>query len=150
MKYLLLSLLLVTQTNGEDQAMAFKNEAVGTFDVKLTPTDGVGNGIASMTIDKSFHGDIDGTSIGQMLAFRSGVDGSAGYVAIERVTATIAGRTGSFALQHHGIMGGGSQSLVVVTVPDSGTDGLTGITGEMDIVVTPGRHDYTFRYSLPD
>jgi hypothetical protein len=150
MGYLLLSVLIASLTIGENQVMAFKYEAVGTFDVKTTPADSVGNGVASMAINKTFHGDIDGTSIGQMLAFRSDVEGSAGYVAIERVTATLGGRTGSFTLQHHGIMGGGAQSLVVVTVPDSGTDELTGIAGEMDIIVTPGRHDYKFRYTLPD
>lgn len=131
-------------------AMAFSAEAVGTFDVKLTPMDDAGGGVSSMKIDKTFHGDIDGKSVGQMLAYRTDVNGSAGYVAIERVTATLAGRTGSFTLQHHGLMGSGSQSLTVVTVPDSGSGGLAGIAGEMDIIVTPGRHDYKFRYTLPD
>lgn len=124
-------------------------EAIGTFDVKLAP---IGSGeipIGSMSIDKIFHGDLQGTSVGQMLAFRSGVQGSAGYVALERVTATLGGREGSFTLQHSGLMNRGAQSLTVVVVPDSATDGLAGLTGTMNIVVTPGRHDYQFRYTLP-
>lgn len=130
--------------------MAFSSEAIGTFEVKLTPMEGVESGISSMSIDKTFQGSLQGSSVGQMLAFRSSVDGSAGYVAIERVTAELAARNGTFTLQHNGIMGRGEQSLIVVVVPDSGTDGLSGIAGEMDIIVTPGRHDYKFRYTLPD
>ena len=129
--------------------MTFSSEAIGTFEVKLTPMEGVETGISSMSIDKAFQGSLQGSSVGQMLAFRSSVDGSAGYVAIERVTAELADRSGSFTLQHNGIMGRGEQSLTVVVVPDSGTDGLSGIAGEMDIIVTPGRHDYKFRYTLP-
>lgn len=129
--------------------MTFSSEAIGTFEVKLTPMEGVETGISSMSIDKAFQGSLQGSSVGQMLAFRSSVDGSAGYVAIERVTAELADRSGSFTLQHNGIMGRGEQSLTVVVVPDSGTDRLSGIAGEMDIIVTPGRHDYKFRYTLP-
>ncbi|GAB7531047.1 DUF3224 domain-containing protein [Pseudomonas sp. 3A(2025)] len=105
--------------------------------------------IGSMSIDKMFHGDLQGVSAGQMLALRSGVEGSAGYVAMERVTATLGGRQGSFTLQHSGLMDKGTQSLTVIVVPDSATGGLLGLTGTMNIVVTPGRHDYEFRYTLP-
>ena len=126
-----------------------EKEAVGTFDVKLAPI-GAGDGpIGSMSIDKIFHGDLQGSSAGRMLAFRSGVEGSAGYVAMERVTAVLEGRQGAFTLQHSGLMDKGAPSLTVVVVPDSATEGLAGLTGTMSIVVTPGRHDYRFCYTLP-
>lgn len=126
-----------------------EKEAAGTFDVKLAPI-GAGDGpIGSMSIDKMFHGNLQGSSVGQMLAFRSGIEGSAGYVAMERVTATLEGRQGSFTLQHSGLMDKGAQSLTVVVVPDSGTEDLSGLTGTMNIVVTAGKHDYQFRYTLP-
>ncbi len=125
-------------------------EAIGTFDVKLTPIGSGESPIGSMSIDKTFHGDLQGTSIGQMLAFRSGVEGSAGYVAMERVTGSLGGREGSFTLQHSGLMDKGAPSLTVVVVPDSAIGGLAGLTGTMNIVVTSGRHDYQFRYTLPD
>lgn len=127
-----------------------ENEAIGTFDVKLAPSGSGDSPIGNMSIDKTFHGDLQGTSLGQMLAFRSRVEGSAGYVAMERVTAILGGRQGSFTLQHSGLMDKGAQSLTVLVVPDSGTEGLTGLAGTMNIVVTPGRHDYQFRYTLPD
>lgn len=127
-----------------------EKEAIGTFDVKLAPLGSGGGPIGSMSIDKTFHGDLQGTSLGQMLAFRSGVEGSAGYVAMERVTATLDSRHGSFTLQHSGLMDKGAQSLTVVVVPDSATEDLSGLTGAMNIVVAPGRHDYQFRYTLPD
>ncbi len=127
--------------------------ARGTFEVKLTPqpADAYADGAAlgRMTIDKRFAGDLEGTSRGQMLTGMSGVKGSAGYVAIERVEGTLAGRQGSFVLQHLGTMDRGAQSLTVRVVPDTGTDGLTGIVGTMTIDVSNG-HAYEFTYALPD
>lgn len=127
-----------------------ENEAIGSFDVKLAPIGSSDSPIGAMSIDKIFHGDLQGTSLGQMLAFRSGVEGSAGYVAMERVTASLGDRQGSFTLQHNGLTDRGAPSLTVVVVPDSATQELAGLTGTMNIVVTPGRHDYRFRYTLPD
>lgn len=122
--------------------------ATGTFKVKLTPTSAADAAVGVMSIAKSFHGDIEGSSTGQMLAVRSAVDGSAGYVAMERITGTLAGREGSFALQHSGTMNRGTPSLSVTVVPDSGTDGLIGISGALDIRIEGGVHHYDFRYSL--
>jgi hypothetical protein len=101
-----------------------------------------------MTIEKTFFGDLAGCSLGQMLAFRSAVQGSAGYVAMERVTGTLGGRQGSFTLQHSGVMDKGAQSLSVTVVPDSGTEGFAGLTGRMEIVVDAGKHDYRFWYAV--
>ena len=126
-----------------------ESEATGTFDVQLAPIGSGDDPIGSMSIDKTFHGDLQGTSVGQMLAFRSGVEGSAGYVAMERVTASLGGLKGSFTLQHSGLMDKGAQSLTVVVIPDSATEGLAGLTGTMNIIVTPGRHEYRFLYTLP-
>jgi len=126
-----------------------KSEATGTFEVRLTPVESGDSPIGTLSIDKTFQGDLQGTSVGQMLAFRTPVEGSAGYVAMERVMGTLAGRRGSFTLQHNGLMDRGTPSLAVVVVPDSGTDGLSGLTGTMEIIVSPGRHDYRFHYKLP-
>ncbi len=123
--------------------------ATGTFDVKLTPAGTPDAPVSAMAISKTFHGDLDGTSAGQMLAVRTAVDGSAGYVAMERVTATLGGSHGSFALQHSGSMDRGAQSLSVTVVPDSATEGLAGLTGAMDIKIDGGEHRYIFRYKLP-
>ncbi len=117
--------------------------------MKLTPVSAPDAPVGAMAISKTFHGDLDGTSMGQMLAIRTPVEGSAGYVAMERVTAALAGHEGSFALQHSGSMDKGAQSLLVTVVPDSGTGGFAGLAGSMDIKIEGGRHFYTFRYSLP-
>jgi hypothetical protein len=104
-----------------------------------------------MTIDKQFHGPLEAHSLGQMLAWRTATPGSAGYVAMERVTGRLDGREGSFVLQHSGSMDRGASSLVVTVVPDSGTEGLTGLTGRMSIRVEDGgRHFYDFEYGLPE
>ena len=120
--------------------------ANGTFEVKLTPEGTPEDG--RMSIDKQFHGDLEATSKGAMLAAMGCVKGSAGYVAIERVNGTLDGREGSFALQHSGTMTRGVQELSVTVVPDTGTGELTGIAGRMKIIITDGKHSYEFDYSI--
>jgi hypothetical protein len=102
-----------------------------------------------MTIDKQFHGDLEATSKGQMLTGMTSVKGSAGYVAIERVTGTLNGRTGTFILQHTGTMNRGTPQLSIMVVPDSGTGRLDGLSGKMAINIADGRHSYDFEYTLP-
>ncbi len=127
--------------------------ARGTFDVKVTPqpADAYADGgsLGRLTIDKQFHGDLDATSKGQMLSAMTLVKGSAGYVAIERVSGTLAGRRGTFVLQHTGTMSRGTPELTVTVVPDSGTDELTGLSGTMRIDTSGGGHAYEFTYTLP-
>lgn len=124
----------------------------GTFEVALTPlADAAHSAVISwMAIDKRFHGPLDGESQGQMLATRTPVDGSAGYVALERVTATLEGRHGSFTLQHSGTMNRGAATLQLTVVPDSGTGGLAGIDGRMAITIADGAHYYEFDYTFDD
>lgn len=130
------------------------SKASGTFEVKLAPqaaAAGVGDPtVGRLSISKQFHGDLDGTSKGEMLATRTEVDGSAGYVALERVVGTLQGRDGSFSLQHSGTMNRGTPSLVVTVVPDSGTGELVGLTGTMAIIVDGGKHTYEFEFTLPE
>ncbi|KZE44958.1 hypothetical protein J3A72_002504 [Stenotrophomonas sp. PvP093] len=127
-----------------------QGEAHGTFEVDLRPIGGNDGPIAVMSINKTFAGDLHGSSVGQMLAFRTPVQGSAGYVAMERVAATLAGRQGGFTLQHNGLMTRGTPQLSVVVVPDSGSEGLLGLSGTLEITISEGRHDYRLVYSLPE
>jgi len=126
--------------------------ASGTFQVKLIPQkmdDSADPTRARMSIDKQFHGDLEGASKGEMLTAATRVKDSAGYVAIERVTGTLKGRNGSFTLQHSATMDRGKPSLSITVVPDSGTGELTGLSGTMNIKITDGKHFYEFEYSLP-
>ncbi|WP_285316586.1 DUF3224 domain-containing protein [Stenotrophomonas maltophilia group sp. Smal35] len=127
-----------------------QGEARGSFEVNLLPIGGNDGPIGVMSIDKVFHGDLRGSSVGQMLAFRTPVQGSAGYVAMERVTATLAGRQGAFTLQHSGLMTRETPELSVVVVPDSGSEGLLGLSGTLEISISEGRHDYRLVYALPE
>lgn len=128
------------------------SHASGTFEVKLTPqsTDesAEGSTLGRMSIDKQFHGDLEGTSKGEMLTGMTSVKGSAGYVAIERVTGTLKGRKGTFLLQHSGTMTRGAPSLTITVVPDSGTGELVGLAGTMTITIADGKHSYDFDYTL--
>ncbi|HEY6337061.1 MAG TPA: DUF3224 domain-containing protein [Candidatus Sulfotelmatobacter sp.] len=125
--------------------------ASGPFEVKVTPQplDEADGGLGRMSLDKQFHGDLEATSKGQMLAAMSPVQGSGGYVAMECVTGTLKGRSGSFVLQHTGTMTHGVPQMTVSVVPDSGTDQLVGLTGVMTIKVADGKHFYEFEYTLP-
>lgn len=130
--------------------------AIGPFEVKITPQtdDKIGDPtVGRMAIDKTFHGDLEATSKGQMLTAMTDVKGSAGYVAIERVTGSLRTstgvRTGTFALQHTATMNRGVPELSVTVVPDSGTGQLVGLTGKMNIIITEGKHSYDFEYTLP-
>jgi len=127
--------------------------AVGTFEVNLTPVSAPDEGptfFGRMRLDKQFSGDLRGASEGLMLAVRSAIDGSAGYVAMEQVTGSLAGLQGTFVLQHDGLMARGTPDLQVRVVPDSGTGGLEGITGSMSIEIEGGQHFYELEYDLPD
>ena len=130
--------------------------ATGEFDVKLNPLptfapeSADGPPLGRMSLDKVFRGDLEGTSKGEMLTAGSTVKGSAAYVALERVTGTLHGKTGSFALYHTGVMNRGDGALSVVVAPDSATGELSGLAGEMQIIVGGGKHSYEFRYQLAE
>ena len=128
--------------------------ATGTFEVKLNPqtpdADTAEAALGRLSIDKQFHGDLQATSKGTMLAAQTGVEGSAGYVALERVRGTLQGRAGAFVLQHSGVMARGAQQLTITVVPDSGTGQLVGLVGTMAIIIADGRHAYDFEYTLDE
>ena len=135
------------------RAILVTHHARGTFDVAIAPTaaDDYADGatLGRMTLDKTFRGDLEATSRGQMLTAMTPVRNSAGYVAIERVVGTLGGRRGTFVLQHSGTMERGAQRLTLAVVPDSGTDELTGLAGTMTIQIADGVHAYAFEYTLP-
>ena len=127
--------------------------ATGTFEVKLVPVgnDGTPEGpnLGRMSMDKTFQGDFEGVGKGEMITAMSvAVKESAAYSAVERLTGTLHGKKGSFALQHTGVMDRGKPSLHITVVPDSGTGELAGLTGKMDIIIEGKAHKYVFEYSI--
>ena len=127
--------------------------AKGPFEVKMTPQpwseSGADHTLGRFMLSKQYHGDLEATAEGQMLSAGNGAKGSSGvYVAIERVNGTLQGRKGSFILHHTGLMTRGEADLQLKVVPDSGTDDLTGLSGEMKIVMADGKHSYEFCYSM--
>ena len=144
-----------TSAAATDRGASMNHRATGPFEVKLNPQkpdnpQAEGAGIGRMSIDKRFHGDLDASSQGEMISFRTAEPTSAGYVAIERVTGSLHGRKGSFVLQHSGSMNRGAQSLSIMVVPDTGTDELAGLSGTLSISIIDGQHFYDFIYSLPE
>jgi len=127
--------------------------AKGSFTVEMKPqaepnaVEGVNLG--RMSLDKRFEGDLAAIGKGEMLTALTPVEGSAGYVAIERVTGTLHGRNGSFVFQHAGTMDRGAQQLSITVVPGSGTGTLVGIAGTFKLSIVEGKHFYEFEYSLP-
>jgi Protein of unknown function (DUF3224) len=129
------------------------HHAAGPFDVTMNPepryesTEG-GIVLGRLSLSKQFHGDLEASGVVQMLSAGTAVKGSAGYVAIELVTGRLAGRTGSFVLQHSGTMNRGEATLTVAVVPDSGTGELVGLAGRMTIEIVDGKHSYGFDYTF--
>lgn len=128
--------------------------ATGPFEVKMAPQPlsdvAAAAALGRMSLDKVFHGDLAATSRGEMLSAMGGVQGSAAYVALERVSGTLHGRAGTFALHHTGVLNRGVPSLEIRVVPDSGTDELEGLAGTMSIHVEGKAHSYVLDYTLPD
>jgi hypothetical protein len=128
--------------------------AAGTFDVKVIPQgtpDTVGGvALGRMSIDKTFHGDLEGTSKGEMLTGSTEANGSAVYVAIERVSGTLQGRRGTFVLMHQGTMSRDGRHLTVVIAPNSATGELAGLAGTLAINIVDRKHFYELEYQLPE
>ena len=139
--------------SGTTQKGAPVTQAKGTFEVKLDPQGEAdkaeGSTLARMSLDKKYHGDLEATAKGTMLTAGTDVKGSAGYVAIERVTGTLNGKTGSFVLQHNGTLSRGTPVQNIIVVPDSGTGQLAGISGKLLVIIADGKHSYEFEYTLP-
>ena len=150
-----LLMLAASQTSAQSanpKEASMPAHATGPFDVKVTPQDDKSDDplLGRMTLDKQYHGDLDATGKGQMLTAGSAVKGSGAYVAIEKVTGSLQGRTGSFVLQHTGITTQNTPQLTITVVPDSGTGQLAGIAGKMTIIIAAGgKHSYDLEYSLP-
>lgn len=133
-----------------------QHHASGTFSVRMQPQESAadtpptpGATLGRVRLDKQYQGDLQASAHGQMLSAITPTAGSAGYVAIEHVTGTLHGRSGSFVLQHHGLMTRGDRQLAITVVPDSGTGELAGLEGRLDIRIEGGQHFYAFDYALP-
>ncbi|GAB3088716.1 DUF3224 domain-containing protein [Lysobacter terrae] len=125
----------------------------GPFDVKRTAMEAVDAGgdasFGRIRFEKRFHGDLDATSVVEMLSAGNPATGSAGYVAVEHLIGSLQGRRGRFMMQHNGVMNRGQASLTLTVVPDSGTDELAGLHGRMQIdIAEDGAHFYTFDYAI--
>ena len=133
---------------------AVATHVTGAFDVKLTPQasddKAEGSALGRMSIDKTYHGNLDATGKGEMLTAGSSVKDSGVYVAVERVAGTLQGRNGTFALHHRGVMTRGVPQLAISVVPDSGTGQLVGISGTMTINIVDGKHFYELDYTIAD
>jgi hypothetical protein len=127
--------------------------ARGTFNVKVQPVETTdhpeGTTLGRLSIDKQFQGDIVATSQGQMLSAGGSTKGSGVYVAVERVSGTLNGKTGTFVLHHTGVMTRGAPSLTITVAPDSGSGELVGLAGSMTLVIADGKHSYDLEYTLP-
>lgn len=152
-KFALLSLVAVAAAQTQQaQKQPMPNHAAGPFDVRITAQEDkpAEPQLNRMTLDKQYRGDLQGAGKGQMLTASTDVKGSGAYVAIERFTGTLKGLSGSFVLQHSGIMTQNAPHLTITVVPDSGTEDLKGISGKMMInIAADGSHSYDFEYTLP-
>src|SRR5258708_18509912 len=89
----IVSLTYAQKTNITKKEPAKMTRATGTFDVKMTPQAPEEKSddpqVGRWTMDKQFHGDLEATSKGQMLACSTTVKGSSRYVAMDRMTVSL-------------------------------------------------------------
>lgn len=127
--------------------------AKGEFDVQVTPRELDGAApdetLSRFALTKQLRGDLVATGAGQMLAAGGPQSGAGAYVAIERLTGTLDGKTGSFALQHRGTMDATGMEMVITIVPESGTGDLKGIRGTFRILFDGPKHLYELEYEVP-
>jgi hypothetical protein len=146
-----LAFALFAQAPAQQKETPMTHSAHGTFTVNVQPlTPTPSEGISRYSIDKQMHGDLEGTSKGEMFGAGDVKQGAAGYVAIEMVTGTLAGKHGSFALEHIATMDPSGLNMTVKVVPGSGTGELKGIAGAFTIHIDKGQHSYDLEYTLPE
>jgi len=151
MKAILVLALLSTFAAAQQKEVPAMHHAHGTFTVKVAPlTPAPAEGLGRFSIDKQIHGDLEATTKGEMFSGGDPKSGVAGYVAIEVVTGTLAGKHGSFALQHSATMDASGPKMTVIVTPGSGTGDLKGIAGTFTIRIEGGQHFYDFDYTLPE
>ena len=132
-------------------------EARGTFEVEVVPAEATEferkAGIARFEMKKEWSGDLAGTSEGEMITSFTESTGSMAYVAMERVTGKLGGRSGSLYLAHKATMKKGDASsaeMSIVVVKGSGTGQLTGLSGGLKILIdATGKHSYVLEYEIP-
>ena len=142
--------LLAPVALAQQKEKPMTHHAHGTFTVDMKPlTPAPAEGLSRFSIDKQIHGDLEATTKGEMFSGGDYKLGAAGYVAIEVVTGTLAGKHGSFALQQMATMSAAGMKIEVVVVPGSGTAELKGISGTFVITIAEGKHSYDLEYELP-
>jgi Protein of unknown function (DUF3224) len=149
--YTILAFAMLTPTAlTQQKEIPMMHHARGTFTVNIQPlTPAPAEGLSRFSIDKQIHGDLEGTTKGEMFSGGDPQQGAAGYVAIEVVTGTLQGKHGSFALQQMATMDSNGSKISITIVPGSGTGELKGIAGTFTIQVAEGRHSYELEYTLP-
>jgi hypothetical protein len=139
---------LAGKKNGMSRTAAGSFEVAATRQPPYDSADGLVLGRTSFV--KSFKGELEASSTVEMLSAGTPTQGSAVYVALERVNGKLAGRAGNFVLVHYGVMNRGTPSLRLEVAPDSGTGELAGLSGQMQIEIKDGQHFYRFEYALPE
>ena len=150
-KLIFLVLMIAVGLSAQEKELPKMHHAHGTFTVNVAPLiPAPAEGLSRFSINKEIHGDLEATTKGEMFSGGDFKTGAAGYVAIEMVTGTLAGKHGAFALEHMATMDANGPKMQVVVVPGSGTGDLKGIAGTFTIVIADGKHSYDMDYTLPD
>ena len=98
-------------------------------------------------VTQAYQGEISGTGEVEFLMSYA-VNGTASFVGVELVKGTIAGKSGSFVIQHVGTYDSGGARSVWSIVPGTGIGGLAGITGKGSYAATAESVPVTFSYDF--
>lgn len=112
--------------------------------------DAPGAALTRVRNTKEFSGGFTGTSSAELLIVRA-EGGGAAYVGLERASGTLGDHDGTFVMHHDATSWSGATTAIATIVPGSGTGGLEGLTGRMEIQRhEDGSHTYVLEYDLSD
>lgn len=101
-------------------------------------------------VGRAYTGDLEGEAEVQFLMSYT-ADG-ASYVGIEHFVGKLAGRSGTFDMQHTGLYANGAANSTFFIVPGSATGELVGLTGTgegINVEGHPESYPISFKYDLP-
>jgi len=120
---------------------------VTSWDEKPYHEFGNGAKLTRATVAQVYQGAISGEGLVEFLMAHA-ADATAQFVGMERVTGSIAGRSGSFVIQHVGTYDSRGARSSWSIVPGSGSGELLGITGKGSYVATSKTVPVTFSYEF--
>jgi hypothetical protein len=108
-----------------------------------------GGKLTQAKVSQAYQGAISGEGLVEFLMAHA-PNGTASFVGMELVKGSVAGKSGSFVIQHVGTFDSGGARSEWSIVPNLGTGELSGIVGKGSYIATSESVPVFFSYELPN